>query len=196
VKLTFDRPANTVSGGTKTASLGVFQDYCSNGIECSQWTIPSLAAGATATLDAPVFILAPTGSITAKATYFSSTPYDVNILNNSATVTVNPATAAQAPANQALAFRVPTQLIPVIIQRISPNPTEGDVQIKLDSWTRQTVDFNFSDITGKTIYSEKRDLEKGMNRLDFEVFHLPQGVYFIQTNVGKGRDVPTKFVKM
>jgi hypothetical protein len=197
VKIKFTRPLLTNSGGSKVASIGTFQDYCPGSVECSEWTIPSLAAGATATLDAPVFILAPTGGITATATLLSSTPTDNIVANNTAAITINPATApAQAPANQALAFRVPTQLIPVIIQRISPNPTEGDVQIKLDSWTKQTVDFNFSDITGKIIYSEKRDLEKGLNRLDFDVYHLPQGVYFIQTNVGKGRDVPTKFVKM
>lgn len=93
-------------------------------------------------------------------------------------------------------FIVPTQLIPIVIQAISPNPTEDAIQIKLDSWTKQTVDFNFSDITGKVIHAEKRKLEKGMNHVAFDVYHLPQGVYFIQTNVGKGRNVPTKFVKM
>jgi hypothetical protein len=196
IKIKFTRPALTSTGGTKTASIGTFRDYCPGGIECSEWTIPSLAGGATATLDAPVFILAPTGGITATATLLSSTPTDNVVANNTASITVNPATAPLVAPAQALAFKVPTQLIPVIIQAISPNPTEGDVQIKLDSWTKQTVDFNFSDITGKTIYSEKRDVEKGLNRLDFEVFHLPQGVYFIQTNVGKGKDVPTKFVKM
>jgi hypothetical protein len=196
VKIKFTRPALTSSGGTKVASIGTFKDYCPGGIECSEWTIPTLAGGATATLDAPVFVLAPTGGITATATLLSSTPTDNVVANNTASITVNPATAPVQAPTQALAFRVPTQLIPVIIQAISPNPTEGDVQIKLDSWTKQTVDFNFSDITGTIIYSEKRDLEKGLNKLDFEVFHLPQGVYFIQTNVGKGKDVPSKFVKM
>jgi hypothetical protein len=188
VEIKFTRPSQTVNGGTKTVSIGTFQDFCSGGIECSLWKIPNLPAGATATLDAPVFVLAPTGNITATVNSTSSNEVGMN---------VSPATTpAQAPTSQALAFKVPTQLIPVIIQRISPNPTEGDVQIKLDSWTKQTVDFNFSDITGKVIYSEKRDVEKGVNRVNFEVFDLPQGVYFIQTNVGKGKDVPTKFVKM
>jgi hypothetical protein len=197
VKIKFTRPNLTVNGGSKTASTGTFQDFCSGGVECSEWTIPSFSVGATATLDVPVYILNPTGNITATATLLSSTPIDNVVANNTVSLTTpNNLTPVQAPTSQALAFRVPTQLIPVVIQRISPNPTEGDVQIKLDSWTKQTVDFNFTDITGKTIYSEKRDLEKGMNRLDFEVFHLPQGVYFIQTNVGKGKDVPTKFLKM
>jgi hypothetical protein len=188
VEIKFTRPSQSANGGAKTVSIGSFQDFCPGGIECSVWRIPNFPAGTTATLDAPVFILAPTGNISASVS--TSPSYSVG-------QNVSPATApAQASAAQALTQRVPTQLIPVIIQAISPNPTEGDVQIKLDSWTKQTVDFNFSDITGKVIYSEKRDLEKGLNKLDFEVFHLPQGVYFIQTNVGKGKDVPSKFVKM
>jgi hypothetical protein len=197
VKIKFTRPALTSSGGTKTASIGTFQDFCPGGIECSEWTIPTLAAGATATLDAPVFILAPTGGITATAALLSSTPTDNVVANNTASITVNQATAAQAPPTQALAaFQVPTQLIPVVIQRIAPNPTEGDVVIRLDSWKQQEVDFNFSDITGKTIHSEKRQLDAGVNKVEFDLYHLPQGVYFIQTNVGKGTNVPTKFVKM
>ena len=91
---------------------------------------------------------------------------------------------------------MPTQLIPIVIQALSPNPTESNIVVKLDSWAKQDVDFNFSDITGKTILSEKRTLDKGLNRVAFDVNYLPQGVYFIQTNVGKGRNVPTKFVKM
>ncbi len=35
---------------------------------------------------------------------------------------------------------------------------------------------------------KKRELEKGMNRVAFDVYHLPQGVYFIQTNVGKRKE--------
>ncbi len=64
--------------------------------------------------------------------------------------------ALPAPTTQALAFQVPTQLIPIVIQAISPNPTEDAIQIKLDSWTKQTVDFNFSDITGKVIHAKKK----------------------------------------
>jgi hypothetical protein len=193
VTISFPFPTKTVNGGAVTPSVGAWHEWCAGGVQCYTWTIPSLAANATATLTVPLYVLDATAPIVATAKIVSSTPAATS---NTATITVNRAVAAQAPANQALAFRVPTQLIPVVIQRIAPNPTGGDVQIKLDSWTKQTVDFNFSDITGKIIHSEKRDLEKGVNRLDFEVFHLPQGVYFIQTNVGKGRDVPTKFVKM
>jgi hypothetical protein len=198
VKIEFKFPAKTVSGGTAVPTVGTWQEWCSGGIQCFTWTIPTLGANTTALLDIPLFILDATGPIVFKAKLLSSTPLDTNPIDDIITVTLNPATApAQAPPTQALAaFQVPTQLIPVVIQRIAPNPTEGDVVIRLDSWKQQEVDFNFSDITGKTIHSEKRQLEKGVNKVEFDLYHLPQGVYFIQTNVGKGRHVPTKFVKM
>jgi hypothetical protein len=193
IKVEFKFPANTVSGGTAVPTVGTWQEWCAGGVQCFTWTIPTIAAGANAQLNVPLFVLNTSAPIVATAKLLSSTPVDANVVNNSATYTI---TKNPTPTTQTLAFQVPTQLVPVVIQRISPNPTEGDVQVKLDSWTKQEVDFNFSDITGKTIHSEKRQLEKGLNKVDFDLYALPQGVYFIQTNVGKGTNVPTKFVKM
>jgi hypothetical protein len=193
IKVEFKFPANTVSGGTAVPTVGTWQEWCAGGVQCYTWTIPAIAAGANAKLNVPLFILNTSAPIVATAKLLSSTPVDANTVNNSATFTIN---KAPAPTTQPLAFQVPTQQVPVVIQRIAPNPTEGDVIVKLDSWKEQEVDFNFSDITGKTIHSEKRQLDKGVNKVQFDLYHLPQGVYFIQTNVGKGTNVPTKFVKM
>jgi hypothetical protein len=116
VKIKFSRPNLTVSGGTKVASIGIFQDYCPGGIECSEWTIPTLAAGATATLDIPVYVLNPTGAITATTQLLSSNPVDNNTANNTASVTINSANAPLIqPLNQLLINSKPTQLIPIII---------------------------------------------------------------------------------
>jgi hypothetical protein len=193
VKIEFKFPAKTVSGGTAVPTYGTWQEWCSGGIQCFTWTIPTLPANVTGLLDVPLFVLDATSPIVFTAKLLASTPTDQVVVDNIQTYTINRATV---PAVQPLAFQVPTQQVPVVIQRISPNPTEGDVQVKLDSWTKQEVDFNFSDITGKTIHSEKRQLDKGVNKVDFDLYHLPQGVYFIQTNAGQGKNVPTKFVKM
>jgi hypothetical protein len=63
VKIKFTRPALTVNGGTKVASVGTFQDFCVGGVECSEWTIPTLAANTTATLDVPIYVLNATGQL-------------------------------------------------------------------------------------------------------------------------------------
>jgi GEVED domain/CARDB/Domain of unknown function DUF11/Secretion system C-terminal sorting domain len=193
VKIEFKRPAQTSNGGAKVASVGTFNDFCPGGIECSEWTIPTLAAGATATLDAPVFILDPTTAIVATTKLLTSIPVDGNAANNSASVTLTP--AAPAPAIQSLSRQKPTQYLPIVVQSIAPNPTEGDVVIEVESLKEQTVQFEFSNTMGQTIRTEKRPLEKGTNQVKFDVYEFPDGVYLIQTDVNRGRFTPTKFVK-
>jgi GEVED domain/Domain of unknown function DUF11/CARDB/HYR domain/Secretion system C-terminal sorting domain len=190
------RPAFTSNGGPKVASVGTFQDFCPGGIECSEWRIPSLAAGATATLDAPFFVLDATAPIVVTTKLLGSTPTDANATNNTASVTVSPAGAAGTAAPiLGLRRQTPTQYIPLIVQSIAPNPTEGDVVVEVESLTAQDVQFEFSNAMGQTVQSEKRAIEKGTNQVHFDVYEFTQGVYFIQTSVGKGRNAPTKFVK-
>jgi hypothetical protein len=193
IKIEFKRPAQTSNGGAKVASVGTFSDFCPGGIECSEWTIPTLAAGATATLDAPVFILDPATAIVATTKLLTSTPVDGNAANNSASVTLTPATPA--PAIQSLSRQKPTQYLPIIIQSIAPNPTEGDVVIEVESLKEQMVQFEFSNTMGQIIRTEKRPLEKGTNQVKFDVYEFSDGVYLIQTDVNRGRISPTKFVK-
>jgi subtilase family serine protease len=193
VKIKFTKPANTVAGGTKVASIGTFNDYCPGGIECSEWIIPSLAGGTTATLDAPIFVLAPTGAITATAALLSSTPTDANTANNTATVTLNQATV---PIVAPLVVYKPTQLIPVVIQKLNPNIADSYIELELESLIEKTIYFGISNAMGQTVLTKELAIERGMNKATFDVSNLPQGLYFIQTNVGKGRNVPTKFIKM
>jgi hypothetical protein len=89
-----------------------------------------------------------------------------------------------------------TQILPLIIKQLAPNPTEGDLIVQLESLVEQDVQFEFFNATGKLVQSEKRRVEKGENRVSFSVWDLPQGIYFIQTDIGKGRKAPTKFVKL
>jgi hypothetical protein len=196
VKIELKRPAKTASGGTKTPSLGTFNDYCAGSIECSEWIIPSLAEGATATLDAPFFVLDATLPIVVTTTLLASTPTDVGTANNTASVSIAPQTAANAPVIAQLAYQKPTQLIPIVVQRIAPNPTAGELIVKLESLDEREVTFEFFNTLGKLVKTEKRAVDKGVNRVEFEVYDLEQGVHFIVPSTTQGNKVPTKFVKM
>jgi hypothetical protein len=83
-----------------------------------------------------------------------------------------------------------------VIQKIRPSITEGELTLELESIIEKTVDFSILNATGQQVFTQQWPIEKGLNRATFDVSNLPQGVYFIQTNVGKGRNVPTKFIKM
>jgi Leucine-rich repeat (LRR) protein len=193
IKIELKRPNKMAFGGTKISSVGVFNDYCAGGVECSEWVIPSLTAGATATLDAPFFVLDAIEPIVVTTRFLSSTPADAITTNNTTSVNISP--AASAPAIQSLSRPKPTQYLPIIVQSIAPNPTEGDVVIEVESLKEQVVQFEFSNTMGQIIRSEKRPLEKGTNQVRFDVYDFPDGVYLIQTDVNKGRFTPTKFVK-
>jgi hypothetical protein len=91
----------------------------------------------------------------------------------------------------------PTQRIPIVIARVSPNPAVEELQLEVRSLNDWEQQFNFIDAFGKILVSEKRALEAGINRLSFDVSALPQGTYFIQTpNTPEGKGQPRKFVKL
>jgi hypothetical protein len=196
VKIELKRPTKTSSGGAKIPSLGTFNDYCAGGIECSEWVIPSLAAGATATLDAPFFVLDATLPIVVTTTLLASTPTNATTANNTASISIAPQTAVATPAIAQLAYQKPTQLIPIVVQRIAPNPTAGALIVKLESLDEREVVFEFFNTLGKLVKTEKRAVDKGVNRVEFEVYDLEQGVHFIVPSTTQGYKVPTKFVKM
>ena len=191
VKIDLKRPAKMAFGGTRTPSVGTFNDYCAGGIECSEWTIPSLAAGATATLDAPFFVLDAIAPIVVTTNLLASIPTDGNATNNVASVSLSPQMAAAQSVSQK-----PTQLIPIVIQRIAPNPTDGELRVQLESLDAREVTFEFYNSLGKVVKSEKKAVEKGLNRLEFSVYDFEQGLYFVTPSTSQGHKVPTKFVKL
>lgn len=182
VKIEFKYPEFTASGGTVTPSVGTWNEWCPNGIQCFTWTIPTLAANTTATLTLPTFVINLAPPLVGTTRLLSSTPTDTIIANNTATVSVNPAPAVVA--------------FPVMIQKISPNPSSDDVLIELNSPTKNTVTFNFSDAFGQTVKTDNRKVETGTNNLHFDIQSLPKGVYFIAPNANNEQTKPIKFIKM
>ena len=191
VKIEFKFPTGTTNGGAAVPSVGTWQEWCSGGIQCFTWTIPTFGANGTATLNVPIYVLNPTSPMVATAKLLSSTPTDGNVANNVATISVNqtipPVQFAKVQA---------TQLIPIVIQTITPNPSENEVTIDLESLNNAEVVFDFVDAFGKVIKTENRAVERGRNYLFFDVSNLPQGVYFLSPTTNMGRNMPIKFVKM
>lgn len=194
IKIKFPFPDKTVTGGAVTPSIGKWNEWCSGGIKCYEWIIPTLAANTTATLDIPLFILDALGTITTTAQLSSSTPLDDVTSNNSASVTITPALAQP----QALAVNrpKPTELIPVVIQGIYPTLTEGDITVLIESNIEKEVQFDFYNTLGKSVKTEVFRLEKGMNHVKFDFWNQQNGLYIIQTSEGQGKFIPQKFIKI
>ena len=62
---------------------------------------------------------------------------------------------------------------------VYPNPTKGDVHVRLNSNLTTNASIILSDVTGKTIYSSKTELKEGENTLDFN-FNVSPGIMFLR----------------
>jgi hypothetical protein len=192
VKIDFPYPIKTVSGGNATPSIGTWQEWCSGGTQCFTWTIPNLAANATATLEVPVYVLDAVGTMTATTHLLSSNPVDNNVSNNVATVLVN---RAGSPPIQPFVSPKGTASSPVVHQQLHPTITENYIVLELESIDNQPIDVRIINALGKVVVSEKIGLELGHNTRQFDVSKLPKGLYLLQTSMGEGRNEAMKFVK-
>lgn len=191
LKIKFNYPIGTANGGNPTPSLGTWNAYCDK-TECNEWAIPSLAVGATAALNVPLYVINTATIINATTQLLASTPTDQNTANNQAAISLPPRPIANASA----ALKA-TQLIPIVIHKISPNPTtDGAITVDLESINEREVTFEFYSSLGKALKIEVRRVEKGRNKLFFDILDFETGVYFIVPTTKLGRHVPTKFVKM
>ena len=195
VKINFPSPANTASGGTVVASTGKWSTYCGSAL-CNTWTIPTLAANSTATLTVPLFVLSPSGALTATATLQASTPTDNVTNNNQATMSVPLQSIFSLNLVAAPTKQQPTQRMPLVVQSISPNPTDEVIELQLESVIKDKVKFYISNTLGEIIKTESKDVEKGSNTIQFDVTSLQSGIYFIYPETNIAHNVPTKFVKM
>ncbi len=194
IKVEFKYPAKTSKGGSTTLSMGTWREFCANGQPCYEWAIENLAPNQTATLTVPLFVLDAIQPLIATAKLLSSTPANTTVANNQATVIVQ-----LAPSTRRIVSATdekPTQFLPLVIQAIAPNPTEGEIIVNVESLLSQNVRFDFFNILGITIYSEIKKVYAGNNQLHFNLSERESGIYFIKSSVGGGRKTPVKIVKL
>jgi hypothetical protein len=92
---------------------------------------------------------------------------------------------------------VPSQFIPIVVARVSPNPASDELNLDVRSLKVREQQFEFISVFGKIMLSEQRHLEPGANRVFFDVSRLLPGTYFIQTpGTPEGKNQPRKFIKM
>ncbi|WP_162915501.1 T9SS type A sorting domain-containing protein [Paraflavitalea soli] len=75
--------------------------------------------------------------------------------------------------------------------KLYPNPTDGIVQIELHTPVLTSVTVNVIDMFGKYLYSDKRQLVIGNNRISLNIAPLPAGTYVIE--VGDGKVIREKY---
>ncbi|MBL7817600.1 MAG: SprB repeat-containing protein [Saprospiraceae bacterium] len=89
----------------------------------------------------------------------------------------------------------PTQGIPVVIYGVSPNPTTDFISVELNSLEKRHIYFEFFDALGRLSMIEKRAVELGIQKLEFNVSELSTGIYQIHAKDSYARNVSNRFVK-
>jgi Secretion system C-terminal sorting domain/Domain of unknown function DUF11 len=175
VRVSIPYPANTTSGGVPIPSAGTWHATCANGQKCYEWVIPEILGRATVNIQIPVYIANLTTPVKITAQILESTPADGNSLNNQTTITVQPSTVVPVVPQF-----VENQSIPMVVKGLSPNPTDGALQVLLTSTVAQSVDFDIYNTYGQRVHSAVQSVLVGENQLFFDLTKLPTGTYFIQ----------------
>jgi hypothetical protein len=89
-----------------------------------------------------------------------------------------------------------TQHIPMLIMSIAPNPVEDNVALTVYSIVDRETEFQFYDMLGRVMKTEKKMVEKGYNTLNFDCYNLTGGMYQIITVGSYPRGVDYRFVKL
>ena len=192
VKIVLTVPDKLVGGATATLSSGIWNSYCAGSVKCNTWTIPNIVANSSVTMNVSFFVTDATGNLSASAALNASTPTDTNVSNNTATVTINPSVNL-LPQTQPEALKNSAS---IGIEKVSPNPSDGVIEINIVTLKAQPVEFHFVNTLGREVFSEKRNLESGINNLSFDTSDFAGGIYFIVPVTTSGKIAPTKFVRL
>ena len=68
---------------------------------------------------------------------------------------------------------------------VYPNPTSGSLNVEMESTKKELVSFVLVNVLGKEVDRYTVEITKGMNKFTIDITSYNQGVYFLQTTVGK-----------
>jgi hypothetical protein len=71
---------------------------------------------------------------------------------------------------------------------ISPNPSNGFIKVEFYSDVSENIPVNVYDVTGKTLFTEKKFATKGWNNYEFNFSSFASGMYYIQIANGAGNN--------
>lgn len=185
IKIPF--PKGVTPRGAANPWTGTWHEICETGQRCYEWRIPKLGSFDIGVLELPIFIPNIDTALTFSMQLLTSTPTDnprLNFISGQVT-----------PAPKSMALASEPQKIPVLIQSLNPNPTDGALVLNVASMLERTIDFDIYNSLGQRVFSEAKNVVLGDNNLVFDVQSLPTGVYFIQPREQGTYSKQTKFLK-
>jgi uncharacterized repeat protein (TIGR01451 family) len=196
VTVDFPYPTKFVNGGNPTSSAGTSYDTYTH-----IWEIGTLNPGQTVTMTMPLFCLDNTDTVTAFAQVKTATTQDLDSApdNNGTNLPNEDDETAimmtKASGNQPRFTLTAPQWIPIVIKNIYPNPSEGEVNVIINSSHNGEAIFEwYNPLTGNVLMTQTQ-VRLGENHLFFDLTSLANGVYYLQTTLNATRQMPIKYIK-
>ena len=174
------------------------------------WTIPTLAAGESATLDITLFTLTNEprdilGFVSSAVGEDVDSSPGFSIFDNAcqpqeddeAAITINANSAAQNRSSIEQEYSI-NQILDYKIHKTFPTLTENEVTVLLFSKRQTQMDMVIYDLQGRKVQQQKIDIIKGPNQIRIEVNKLTSGVHnimFTPQEGLRGKPLVTRFVK-
>ncbi len=180
---------------SKAASIGDWNNFF------QYWFIPYLESGAQHTLKLVLFTLAEENDITYFTQILSVDQDDPDSTPG------NNQNGLPIEDDESSVKLVPGNLQPNIEQRtlyntpnvqgaLYPSPATSHVFLNLHAELPQHTDVLLLDMNGQVLQQQQTKLQEGLNQLQFNVSHLPDGVYYIDLKDAKTSQQTWKFVKV
>jgi hypothetical protein len=83
---------------------------------------------------------------------------------------------------------------PVVIQGVYPNPVRNHAQLVLQARSGVSATVELMDIAGRTIFTQKKSLQRGKNQVDLSVEENAAGVYFVRIRLEEHPDLLYKII--
>jgi len=169
-----------------------------------QWNVPSLASGASATLELELFTLIDQGIITNFVQVFSADQNDSDSTpGNDTDQTPNEddeAAVSISPVSSAVAFRTDNGSSKVsstelTIEQLYPVPAIDEITLDLRSADSKVSMAYIIDVSGKVHYTRQINLTKGANQEVFDISNLADGLYLLNIVDGNGQQLTRSFTK-
>jgi trimeric autotransporter adhesin len=145
------------------------------------WSVGTLAAGQSTTLDLVLFPMVKGEDLLLKATV---TPTDDKPENNVVTNIISNAIAIRSEPQSGFG-----------IEALYPNPVEDVLNLYLRSDTSGALQVSILNTVGLVVQKTVKNTPKGTDILNLDVTELPEGIYILKLSDEKNRTVVRKFVK-
>jgi Domain of unknown function DUF11/Secretion system C-terminal sorting domain len=196
VVVDFPYPTKFVNGGNPTATAGTAYDTYRH-----VWNVGTLNAGQSVTMTMPLFCLDNTGPVTAFAQVKTASPTDIDSTpdNNTTNVPSEDDEAAvvmtQGSGSQPRFTSNGLQQVPIVIKSVFPNPSEGEVNVIVNSNYKGEATFEWYNALTGVVFTTKMQVNAGENDLFFDLTFLANGVYYLQTTMDTTKQMPVKYIK-